>query len=323
MQQGIKTKLQNKWLKILQLGLFGGLWLLLYFLVKQKTSLEAAAFYQYFERLDFSSYGILSIALILVGLNWTLETLKWQVLLSPAYAIGFLQALKGVLAGLGLALLGPQFLGDIAGRVLMLPAGNRGAAAGGVMLGSIIQTVVTLVFGCWGVFFLFQQLSPSVLVNLAYIAISIVVVASLIVFVWRKYASHWRERLSGFWKNLYDAIYSFPANLFNKVVLLAIGRYLVFIIQYLLIFYAFKVDLSISIMLGGISWVFLIKTIFPVLNAPGDLGLRELSAVFYFDFFGVDPLVIIITGLCVWCMNVLLPTLPGIFFTLQLKFRAS
>lgn len=323
MQQGIKTQLQNKWVKVLQFGLFVALWLLLYLLVRQKAALEPAAFYQYFDLIDAYSYTYMFIVLLLVGLNWGLETKKWQVLLSPSYRISFFHALKGILAGLGLALLGPQFLGDMAGRVFMLPRNFRSAAAGGVLIGSITQSVVTLVFGFWGVFLLFQQLPYSILTSLAYIALSLFVIGCLIIIAWRKYANLLAQRLSGFWQQFYQAIFHFPLALIAKVALLAVSRYLVFIIQYVLIFYAFKVDLSLAIMLGGISWVFLIKTIFPVLNTFGDLGLRELSAVFYFDYFGVDPIVIIITGLCIWCMNVLLPTLPGIFFTLQLKFRAS
>jgi hypothetical protein len=66
--------------------------------------------------------------LVLMVLNWTLESWKWRTLLQHIEPISIAQAFKSVLTGLALGMLLPSGTGDVAGRIINLKKnrGNRG-----------------------------------------------------------------------------------------------------------------------------------------------------------------------------------------------------
>jgi uncharacterized membrane protein YbhN (UPF0104 family) len=58
--------------------------------------------------------------LVLMVLNWTLESWKWRTLLQHIEPISIAQAFKSVLTGLALGMLLPSGTGDVAGRIINL-----------------------------------------------------------------------------------------------------------------------------------------------------------------------------------------------------------
>ena len=97
------------------------------------------------------SYPLLLLVFLLLFANWSLEAMKWQVLVSKFEKLSFIDALKGVLTGLSMAFITPHSVGDMAGRVLHLNHNRRSEAVGAILLGRIIQSLTTYFFGFFGV----------------------------------------------------------------------------------------------------------------------------------------------------------------------------
>ena len=65
------------------------------------------------------------------------------------------------------------------------------------------------------------------------------------------------------------------------------------------------------LVLAGITWVFLAKSVIPTFNFLSDLGIREFSAVLFFDSFSVPVEPIVLASLLIWVINILIPTLSS------------
>jgi hypothetical protein len=98
---------------------------------------------------------------------------------------------------------------------------------------------------------------------------------------------------------------------------------LIFGTQFYLLFQLFGIALPVSIMLPGIAIIYLIKTIIPSLNIVGDLGLREVTALFYFQQFGAWQEKVVAASLLLWCINLLIPTIGGLFLIWRIKLTTK
>ena len=65
-------------------------------------------------------YGYLIIALILVPVNWGIETFKWKYLIKKIEYISFSKAFKSILSGVTIGIFTPNRMGEFAGRIFYL-----------------------------------------------------------------------------------------------------------------------------------------------------------------------------------------------------------
>src|ERR1700681_57972 len=91
-------------------------------------------------------YCMFSLMLI----NWTLETVKWQIALRPIQVIRFARAFKAILAGTCIASFTPNRVGEYLGRMLFVDPGNKVVSVAPTILCSMSQMLVTLTAGSVG-----------------------------------------------------------------------------------------------------------------------------------------------------------------------------
>jgi type III secretory pathway component EscU len=72
--------------------------------------------------------------------------------------------------------------------------------------------------------------------------------------------------------------------------------------------YFFGVDAPWYVMAEGIILVYVAKSVFPTFL---DLGVRELTAIFYFSSYGYDSTMVMLAGLTIWLVNMVSPALIG------------
>ncbi|MCR9252548.1 MAG: flippase-like domain-containing protein [bacterium] len=254
---------------------------------------------------------VIALVLMLMALNWGLEARKWQILVEIN---SFYEAVKAVLIGL----LFKQFissLGDLSGRVSTLEGKTKVAQVGSFLINSICQTIITVVFGLIGTITLLtnQRFVDFRNLNLLILLISCcVLIASILVFKFRtrimKTVRHW-----------FAATKEVSTNTILQILGLSAFRYLVFFTQFYLIFRMVGLDIETWILLNGIAFIFLAKSIIPTLNLFGDIGIREFSALLFFGQFGIDASLVISATLLLWIINVFLPASLAIVFVPKLK----
>jgi hypothetical protein len=114
----LKTKLYK--LTNTLIGLIIGLgatWYLISIFQERTAELKVDSIIQQLSR----SLVPLILVIVLMPMNWLMETLKWRSLVQEVTAINFLKAIRSVLFGISLSLLTPNRVGELGGRLLYIP----------------------------------------------------------------------------------------------------------------------------------------------------------------------------------------------------------
>ncbi|ODS82431.1 MAG: hypothetical protein ABS46_08800 [Cytophagaceae bacterium SCN 52-12] len=257
----------------------------------------------------------LFLLLILVPVNWALEALKWQLLVAKVQAISFSEAVGSTLAGLlsGLAL--PAQVGDVVGRIAALRVTERTKTVGAALVSGGIQFYAAIFAGIWGICRLGEKLKVTGFSEGIFKAgLWLLVLAGLLAFVFRtSLVSKIPPR--GLWKRIRSML-EVISRYGNKELLTAFGigffRYLTYMAQFVAGLLLFDFPMGIYDMVACVSVVLLVKTVMPAFNLLGDLGLRGISAVFVFGWFGIPPDQVLAVTLLIWFTNILLPALTGL-----------
>ncbi len=255
-----------------------------------------------------SSMYLFIVVILLMPINWLLETLKWKLLSEKLERVTIFQALKGVLTGITLGFITPHAVGDYFGRILTSESENRLRLVGAIMLGRISQMIATGVFGLFGIYYLLGA-KPMLL--------ALLIATLLILLFILLFKNKW---LIGLTRKYLSIVGEYSVKQLILLQSLSMVRYLVFCFQFILILKAFLPTLDHILGLAGVTWIFLAKSLLPSFNFLSDLGIREYSAIYFFEQYQVEILPIVCASLFVWVINILVPTLVGLPLVLQLKW---
>jgi hypothetical protein len=126
---------------------------------------------------------MISLILLLMLLNWSIESVKWRLLIAKIEKISFFRSFKAVMTGVSVSLFTPNRTGDYLGRVFILEKGNHVEGILITLIGSFAQIVVTLSAGLFCFLsFLDQYLRVSYQAQ-EYLLISLIFLVPCVVFL--------------------------------------------------------------------------------------------------------------------------------------------
>ncbi|SDJ77361.1 hypothetical protein SAMN05421823_10178 [Catalinimonas alkaloidigena] len=263
-------------------------------------------------------------ALAMVPLNWGLEALKWQRLVRRIESLDWRTALRSVLSGLAADVASLPGLGDYLGRTVQLGSKQRFYAVVPLMLGNVLQASVAVLAGSVGAAMLVARAGwqlPAVAVSPVTLLLG-----SLAVLGTALAAGYALQRLSAPVREALVQLTRWSRTELAEISLLALARYAVFSLQFVLMLLAFGVMphatlpgaaeapisfATVGILLGGVAFYFLVKTLLPFLSWWGGLGLREATTAFFFSYWGIEAAPVVAAGIGLWCINVAFPALLG------------
>ena len=270
------------------------------------------------------------IVIALVFVNWGFEAKKWQVLLKTLQPFSFFTAYKSVLSGVTLSLNTPNRIGEYGGRILYVQEGNRIKAISLSIAGSISQLIITLIIGCGGlVYLIFFQgghsapvmgLSVFWLKTLLFLSSCVSVI--LVLFYFRL---SWLIKLvekipaAAKYVKYINVLDDFTPKLLLRLLSLSFFRYLVFVIQYILLLQVLDVEIFWINGFWIISILFLVLAIVPSF-AIADLGIRGKFSTELLNFYSANTVGIIGTTFGIWFINLFIPALAGSLLILSIKF---
>ena len=268
--------------------------------------------------------------LILVGLcglfaplNWAFESLKWQVLAQKVEPISFSKACQGVLAGLAIGFVIPNNVGDAAGRIMSLQQDHRYKSVGAALLSNALQLFVTVLGGLLALlwFMMFENKFNTPAGLMAALALTSGLFFGFFLVRNTHQSFRFFKRYTWFQDiiKFIEVIDLYQVNELKRALMYAFLRYVTFTFQFYFLLITFNVQLPFVIALGCVMLVFLGKTLIPAFNFLSDLGVREFTSIYIFGLFGVTPSTIVIVTLSLWVINLLLPSLVGIFAFWKLK----
>lgn len=272
-------------------------------------------------------YVVLSFLLMFI--NWGLETKKWQILIKDLEQIKFLKAFKAVFSGQAFALNTINNLGEYVGRVLYLKEGNRLKAVSLTMVGSLSQVLMTFIMGFIALFFsriLFHKngLGDGGVNEYLYIGLMFVLLTCTVLLTMVYYSLSWiTKAVEKLWfvkryAFLIQLVENFTTKDLTKVLLLSFVRYVVFVLQYILLLDVFKVNAN-PILLALMVCVFLlILAIVPTI-ALTEMGFRGTISIQLIGLLSTNTSGILFTAAAIWFINRVFPALAGSLFILSVK----
>ena len=249
------------------------------------------------------------MVILMMPMNWFMEAIKWKFLVRKLDEISLSNAFKGVLSGLTLSFATPHGVGDYFGRILSIHKLGREGLVGSLFISRISQMLATALFGLIGLFYLFGFFWLMMGLGL----IVILSLATYGILIWLNKHTKLNKYIL--------LVNQYTKSELAQVQVLSIIRYLIFSIQFLLVIYIFIPNLDFLLTYGGVTFIFLAKSILPTFNFLSDLGIREYAAIEYFEKFNFDTIPIIAASLSLWVINILIPTIIGIPSMLKLKWN--
>jgi uncharacterized membrane protein YbhN (UPF0104 family) len=103
--------------------------------------------------------------LVLMFVNWSLEAVKWKLLVHGIQPISFFKSFKAVLSGISFTLIAPNRMGEYLGRVMYMKDGNRLKTISMTVAGSISQLIITLLMGVAGLLVLKNSIQQNNIIS--------------------------------------------------------------------------------------------------------------------------------------------------------------
>lgn len=269
------------------------------------------------------------LVIILAFVNWGLEAKKWQVLIKNLEPLNYFVALKGVLSGVTLSLNTPNRMGEYGGRVLYVSDGNRLKSVSLSIAGSICQLTITVLMGCGGLFFLLNtdHTAKETIMGLSFywlkvlLTLSVFATAILLLFLFRlSWIIKLFEKIPGLTKYLkyISVLDEFTPNLLLRLLSLSLLRYLVFVIQYILLLQVLQVEVTWQQGFWLITVLYLVMAIVPSF-AIADLGIRGKFSTELLSLYSSNTIGILGTTFGIWFINLFIPALAGSYFIIRKK----
>lgn len=205
---------------------------------------------------------------------------------------------RQVFSGLALNWILPFTSGDLVAR--LLPNANRKRTTLLIVYNRLVMLSLTTMFGIYGIFRFSEALLQSFDWGL-FVGSVAAFFAIIAIGVWLKPIS------TRSWDWLYP------------VAVTTVVRYFIFTFQFTLLFYAFMPEVTIGVILAGVGWTFFFRSVVPSLF--GNLGVREVGALVFFESYVSDPSLILIPSLLIWLINTVAPSVLGLYY--NLRFRNS
>ncbi|WP_439882248.1 lysylphosphatidylglycerol synthase domain-containing protein [Pontibacter sp. MBLB2868] len=264
---------------------------------------------------------------LLIPVNWGFEARKWHLLGQKLEPMSYVRAYRAVMVGLTLGFITPNRLGDYAGRVLELKCKQRLEAIGAIFIGRYCQLVATILVGTVGLSYFILRFNwvqyPAVTMSLLLLLL-VLCGASLLLL----YHARAMVAVVAAIKPLkplvrYLAIMgAYSKTEISQLLWLSLGRYLVFLVQFILLLILYGVKLNPMEYISGVSGTFFLKSVVPSVSLLSDLGVRELSAMYLFGLLGQARLQVLSASLSLWLLNIAVPSAIGLVFVLRLRIAA-
>jgi hypothetical protein len=265
-------------------------------------------------------------ALILVPVNWWLESIKWRILCQPFATINLSQSIKAILGGLTLGLLTPSRIGEYGGRALLTPCEEESMTVGATFFGSVAQNLWNIGLGMLMAYPMIQYLIDDASSS-TWIYIILIIQLCVLVLIYFKlkwFISFFTRRLSPVIKQkLPKGISRFDYSIDQKtrVLGLALARYVLYFAQYSLLIASVN-DAFDGLVLSRIASIYLIQSVVPI---PAFLGLmmRGELAITVWQTYNLSPIWALTVTFGLWFFNLVIPAIFGLYFLIKADYRVN
>jgi hypothetical protein len=192
-------------------------------------------------------------------------------------------------------------------------------------VGSISQLIITLVMGAAGVLLLREGLIDKHLISPMWMNVIsygvLVAIVFLTLFYFRlPWLIKWLGRLPRMQRYTYlvNTLEDFNATILLKLLSLSLLRFMVFILQYYLLFSLFEVNILWWQTFWTVSVSFLVMAVIPTI-AIAELAQRGKIVIAIVSLYTVNELGLTLATASIWFINLIIPAVAGSLLILRIK----
>lgn len=263
--------------------------------------------------------------IVLMFVNWSVEAFKWKISIQQVQQVSFVKAFKAILSGVSFSVSTPNRVGEYLGRVMYMDEGNRLKTISITIVGSISQLIITLLMGGIGLVILRSTIEEGHLISSIWIKVILygvlLALAVLTLFYFKlSWLTKWVDRLPGSSRFAYlvRALEDFNATLLLTLLSLSLLRFIVFIIQYYLLFRLFNVEVTGWQTFWSVSVSFLILAAIPSF-AIVELVQRGFVTKTIVGLYSTNIAGIGLATAGIWLINLIVPAIIGSLLIVGIK----
>ena len=277
-----------------------------------------------------TAFRYLILITVLTAFNWGLEAFKWKQLTHKLQPLSFKAAYAAILTGQAVSFSSINRVGESIGKSMLLSDGNRLKGMVLSFVASASQLLVTLLAGLLAVIGMYDRLYlqlqaqlhiSDLVLSVLYVALFFSVALFIICYAAIPFFANKLAKLSFFSKYVFllESIQTIPKQLLLQLTIVSGARYLVFLLQYVLIFILCGVVIDVLTLMALTSVLFLILAIIPTLTLA-ELGIRGKVSLLLFGMYSTNTLGILAAAGGIWFLNLIIPACFGGFILLRLQY---
>jgi len=265
----------------------------------------------------------LIFVVLLMLVNWLLESLKWQYLSKRLVNISVWEAIEAVFCGLTWAIFTPNRIGEFGGRVMFLPNRKRIHGIFAMAVGAFAQNVVTNLTGVLATLWFtwrFLNIDHRLFWGISFL--SLVFLGLLLLFYFHiKWMVQLLDKVRFLKKyhRFFGIMGRYKSHELIVVIGYSVARFIVFSFQYYLVIHLLLPGLPFMPMMLTVLVFIFIQSALPSLDLL-DIGVRSFTAAHLFYYITNQQIAIIAAVSAIWLINLIIPAIMGSVFVLKLKF---
>jgi hypothetical protein len=265
----------------------------------------------------------MSFVVLLMVVNWVLESLKWKYLTRELAPMTTWQAIEAVFCGLTWAIFTPNRIGEYGGRVMFLPNRKRIHGVFAMAVGSFGQNVITNVLGLIALMwfaFTYHPINTWISLGLSLAAIAFMILISVFYFNIRWLVALLnRIKFLEKYHRFFDIMGKYKFGQLLNIMWFCLARFFVFSFQYYLVIHLLMPQLPAFPVMMMVFILFFIQSALPSLDLL-DIGVRNFTASIFFIYITDQKIAVMAAVSSIWLINLIIPAILGSVFVLKLRF---
>lgn len=266
-----------------------------------------------------SVYLTIGVVLLLMPVNWGIESFKWKLITNQVEVINYSTALKSVFSGICLGNVAPGRAMEFLAKIYYFKSENKPTITILHFINGMFQMLITVVVGLISITYKLTHNGQST--NIIYV-ILIGGICMILFFCWAILNVSFIQQKLKFIK-WFDKIgeterVHFSKQLIFQLIVLSIIRYLVFTIQFYLVLDALSPQLDLWWAFTSIAAYFMLTSIIPMISFI-EPAIRAAIALFVFNNATDSSITVVLASTLLWVINVVIPSIIGYVVILKEK----
>lgn len=261
----------------------------------------------------------------MMPLNWGIECYKWKSITTQIEPISYSIALRSVFSGICVGNIAPGRAMEFLAKIVFFKFENRPSITVLHFINGMFQMLITVTVGIIAIAYKLGKANESS--NFIYFVLA-AGFCMLLFFCWAIFNVSFIQQKLKFikWFQKMDDAKNirFSKTLILKLISLSVIRYIVFTMQFFLIYKALSPQNDVLQIFMSIAAYFMLTSLIPMISVI-EPAIRAAIALFVFNNAGDNTVIVVLSSTFVWIINVVIPSAIGYIIILKEKidFRSA